>query len=162
MKKCLTVLIIIIITSSTCLAQDSFKKTVPLVKESAKIDSLLSAIINIPKYLKAPKDDSCIALCLGKNDLEKYVYGLHAINHREIIFDIGNLKSKKRLGYFNLKGYLIFVYGDAFMNEFFIFTNLTKEFIFVKPKAEETLSLMRNFMSWAVFYRDGELNYGVH
>jgi len=162
MKKYTTLVIIITVVSSSCLAQGSFKRTVSLVKESAKIDSLLSAIINIPKYLKAPKDDSCIVLCLGKSDPERYVYGLHAINHREIIFDIGNLKNKKRLGYFNHKGYLIFVYGDAFMNEFFIYTNLTKEFIFVKPKAEETLSLMRNFMSWAVIYRDGELNYGVH
>jgi len=163
MKNYLFILFPFIFASIVCEAQDTVKRNVPLLKESIKIDSLILSVINIPDYLKAPKNDSCIVLSLSKNDVEKYIYGAHALNHREIIFDLGgNLIHNKSVGYFEFKGYLIFVYGDAFKNDFFSYTEKKRTFAFVKPKPDDIFPLIRGYMSWAVIYRDGGFNYGVH
>ena len=108
-------------------------------------------------------DDSCIILSLSRNEFEKYIQGTHTLNQRQIIFDLGgNLNNNKNLGYFEFDGYLVFVYGDSFMKKFFVYTTSKRKFILIKPKVKDTLSFIRGFMSWAVFYRDGKFNYGVY
>lgn len=158
-----SIIFLLVIALNICQAQDTIKSNIPLLIESSKIDSLISSVINVPEHLKAPKNDSCIVLSLSKNEVENFIYGAHALDHRSIIVDLGgNLKDKRSLGYFEFSGYLIFAYGDAFMSKFFTYTEAKKEFTFVKPETKNVLSLIKGYMSWAVFYREGRFYYGVH
>jgi hypothetical protein len=67
--------------------------------------------------------------------------GLHAIDHKKIIFVLRDFNSDKSLGYFEFNKYLIFVYGDSSMNKFCTYTKSEREFTFVKPKARDALYL---------------------
>jgi hypothetical protein len=60
MKNYLSMLSFLIFVLNFCQAQDTIKRNVPLLNESPEIDSLVSSVINVPKYLRAPKNDSCI------------------------------------------------------------------------------------------------------
>jgi hypothetical protein len=91
-----------------------------------------------------------------------FISGVHTSNHKEIIFDSRNFAINKNCGYFEFNGYLIFVYGDRFMKEFFNNTNSEKEFTFIKPTTQEAAFEMTHLMSWAVFYENGIFNFGVH
>ncbi len=161
MKIYIAVFVFVVFASNICRAQVTMK-SIPLLKESAKIDSLISSVI-APENLKGLKNGSCILLALNKTKYDAgFVQGIHAIIHKGIVYDYANFNHQKKLGYFEFRGYLIFVYGDSVMNKFFSYTKSRKQFTFIKPTPKQEIFTIHNFMSWALFYREGEFNYGVH
>jgi hypothetical protein len=68
----------------------------------------------------------------------------------------------KSLGYFQFNGCLVFIYGKPIVNELFQRTESKKEFHFVKITGTELMYMLQNYISWAVFYSNGELSYGMH
>ncbi|HEY2582917.1 MAG TPA: hypothetical protein VGI43_13975 [Mucilaginibacter sp.] len=155
MKRYLVILTFSVALINICQAQSTFKKSVPLLKESIKIDSLITTTIANLENPKPLENDSCFLLILDKRGFDEgMILCVHTLNHKETILR-GDLRNNKGLGYFELKGYLVFVYGDTFMNEFFTNTKSKKEFAFSK-----TTDL--GGCGWAVFYREGTFNIGVH
>lgn len=163
MKSYLAILSIIVISLNICQAQDTVRRNVPLLKESIKIDSLILCVIDINKSIKVSENDSCMLLGLFKNNNDAgFIRGIHALNHEHVIFDFEKFRNNHGLGYFEFNGYLIFVYGNEFMSQFFTDTKSKKEFTFVKSKVQDEISVMRNFTNWVVFYKNGEFGCGVH
>ena len=143
-------------------AQNISKREVVLLKESPKIDSLILKLINIPHNLKAAKNDSCFLLALYKGNVRSSVQALPAFSKRTEITSIGKFEKDKTLGYFEIYGHLVFVCGDDFMNNFFERTKSKKTFAFRQSGLNEMTAIFGNYMGWAIFYRDGEFNYGMH
>jgi hypothetical protein len=159
MKNCFTTLLFIITAFYFCRAQDTVKMDIPLLLESAKIDSLMSQVIKSPQNLKAIKNDSCLLLSLNKNETFSFIHGVHAINSRETVFSIGNFENQKNAGYFEIAGYLVFVYGDESMNKFFANTHQNKEFTFIKPDAQQNIFVILNYLSLGISYNNGVFSY---
>jgi|SRR6185437_6658766 len=163
MKISVTILFIIFIALNTCSAQDTVTKNLRLLKESVKIDSLISSVIMAPSHLEASKNDSCFLLGLFKSDDDAgFIAGLHVFNHKKTIIGYANFYDRDGLGYFEFRGYLVFVYGDSFKDEFFKRTKLTREFTFITPTANDEIFLDEHYRSWAVFYDNDRFGYGVH
>jgi hypothetical protein len=163
MKSYLTILSIVIISLNICQAQDTLKKDVRLLKESIKIDSLISSFINANETIKIRENDSCVLLMLQENnDDAGEIQGIRASNHKSIIFGFANFENSKSIGYFEFSGYLVFVYGDSFMNRFFTYTKSKKEFVFIKPTIYDNIFIVQHFLSWTLFYDHGKFREGVH
>jgi hypothetical protein len=159
--KIRSAILLSLLTISICQAQRVVKKSVALLKESPKIDSLMKLILAIPE--KAAENDSCLLIRLDRNKNDAgSIEGIHTLNHNRVIFDLWNFKDQKDLGCFEFEGYLIFVYGNEFMNDFFTKTGSKKEFDFIKPSVEESVFMIRHFMGWTLFYKNGQFNYEVH
>jgi len=161
-SKVLIALFIMVISLSLSKAQNISKREVVLLKESPNIDSLILSLINIPYNLTAAKNDSCFLLTVSKGNSRSSVQALPAFNKRTEITSIGRFEKDKTLGYFEIYGYLVFVCGDDFMNEFFERTKTKRTFVFRQSNLNEMTAIFGNYMGWAIFYRDGEFNYGVH
>ena len=161
MKKIYFILILSIIPFITK-SQDTVKRDVTLLKESVKIDSLISSLIHISISVKSPKNDSCLLLHLTNNRDDCFVVGLPARNQKKLIFDLGgNLKNSNTLGYFEFNGYLIFVFCDSFIKKFVTYSKTKKKFVIVEPKVSDFLSLYTGFMSWAIIYSNKKFVYGL-
>jgi len=144
-------------------AQDTLKRNVSLLKESLKIDSLVGAVIKNLGEIKDPVNDSCFLLGLFKNINDAgFLMGLHTVKQKNIIFDTSKLGSETSLGYFEFCGYLVFVYGDDFMSEFFASTTTKKKFTFIKPTKQEFVNELKYMYGWDVFYKEGAFFLGVH
>ncbi len=159
---CLIASLITVMSFNPSNAQNISKREVVLLKESPKIDSLILRLISIPGEEKAVKDDSCFLLAIYKGNARSFVQGLPAFNKRTEILSPGKFQKDKTLGYFEIYGHLVFVYGDDFMNKFFERTKSKKTFVFRQSKSSEIIDVVRNYMSWAIFYRDEVFNYGMH
>ena len=163
MKRSLLIPLLILAFSLSAPAQNTLKRGVPLLRESPKIDSLIKSVINIPANSKSLEDDSCILLGLFKNKNDAGFIGrLYKLNHKQILLDFSNFGKNRNHGYFEFNGYLIFVYGNDFMKEFFTNTQSKKEFTFINPTTQQLISQMRNSVGSFLFYKDGEFYSGVH
>ena len=163
MKCFINILLIVVGVVNLCKGQDTIKVNVPLLKESEKVDSLICAVVNQNKtYSVARTDDSCFLLCLSEGDKLNFVQGIKASIKKNEVFDYANFSKNKNLGFFEFNGYLVFVYGEPFVNKLFRHDTSTKAFNFFKDNISTEFYMIQHYISWAVFYRDGKLNYGVH
>ena len=162
MKIILVLLCLTIGFSCNCWGQDTIQKSIPMLKESAKVDSFIMHIINIPDKEKASKDDSCLLLNLTYHSSANFIQGLYALNNRRTIFGFADFENDGNVGYFEFKKYLIFVYGDKYLKQFFKPTNVKRQFNFIKMNTTNFFPMIKGYLSWAVFYDDKTLNYGVH
>jgi len=161
--KTLIFLFILLIASFFCHAQDTTKRNISLLKESSKIDSLINSIISFSEGPKSSKKDSCFVLSLFKTKSDAgFISNVHISNHKQVISDFRPFWKNINCGYFELNGYLIFIYGDSFMKEFFSNTQTKKEFTFIKPTTQEAVLQLNELMSWAVFYKNNTFSWGVH
>ena len=146
-----------IATFSFCRAQDSLKMALPQLLESAKIDSLISAIIKSPENQKVAKNDSCLLLMLSKNETHSYLQGIKAVKNKETIFSAGHSQNQKNIGFFEYNGYVVFVYGDEILDRFFANTDQTKEFTFINPSTQQAIFILSNYLSLNLAYENGTL-----
>jgi hypothetical protein len=162
MKKRLVFLFLLIAISTICKSQDTIRRNIPLLKESAQVDSLINSVNNISGNSKASKNDSCILLYLTEDIRRNFIQGLHMTNYKKIVYSFADFEKDKSVGYFQFNNYLIFVYGDKFMKQFFTYSKDRKEFTFIRPTTEKYFDMIRHYLCWAVFYDNEHLNYGVH
>lgn len=161
--KVLTTFFALLVIPFISHAQDTLKKSIPLFKQSPKIDSLINSVINHNEGLRVSNKDSCFLLGLYKTkDDAGFISSVKASNHKQIISDFRSFWKNKNCGYFEFKGYLIFVYSDSFMKDFFSKSQSTKEFTFIKPTTQESALELKHSISWAVFYKNNEFRFGVH
>ena len=163
MRYFLIVLCVLTRMANNCQAQDTVTRSVTLFSESPKVDSLISSVIHDNStHSKPAKNDSCFLLELSKDNNLNFIQGIRASNKKNLVFDYVDFEKYKSLGYFQFNGYLVFIYGKPIVNELFQRTESKKEFHFVKIRGTELMYMLQNYISWAVFYENGELGYGMH
>ena len=120
--------------------------------ESNKIDSLFDKII--PQIRTPSHFFSLTIIRSGDN----YLFGIHQVKNKQktILLNFMTPQNMKNFGYFNYKGYTIFVSGGV--DPYNLFKRRSDQKYFLFSKENDFSTNMVDFFSYDYIYKDGKFS----
>jgi len=134
-------LFIVFLMPLFCVAQDHHGEILPLVNHSYKIDSLLKDVL--PKMATKLSKDSCVSIGIENSSYNTLFIILESKAAVNGLMNI-NYFNNYHLGYYEFRGFKIFVYSSKSFDTFFSQTGRVKKIDYLdfsrKKSSPETIS----------------------
>jgi hypothetical protein len=146
-----------------CYGQSTEKISIPVLKESKKIDQLMDIVLNPKNAGKSEgvenSANNCFMIDFLKDGNNNFSIEIDKTTKPITNILINGMEIEKdHVGYFQYRQYKIFVWADQGFYDFFNKTSVTKTFDFVyKLQNPEPLGNEYSLATWHYQYRNGKL-----